>query len=550
MNARVLELLQRPENISKEDISLLQNEISKFPYMQSIRTLHLSAIFNFDAENYQKELTKTAAYTTDKKILYTFINKKNEEEKKELTKFKKIVLAKSENEVEKIFEEPVNIVEVPEQNITKNSSENLTETVEKIEAEKPVVTHPKSVVGDTELEAPILDKKENEFEVLKELEILEIENQLLEQEKAENAFKTREEDLNFSKETVLEHIDRSEDKEITSVKPSDISFNGFESFLPNVKFTVPSVQKEEPKSEPKSEIPAPTIEEKPTEEKIKSEEVPSEKTPELNISQPEKTEIIEEKIEMTIEKEEPQEINTPILTEEKEEIVEEIHTDWKPMNFEMNPLDSMIQKPAVSQPKPTEKPVEVKPEIAITEEKKMVEEVAPIELKKEVLEEVKIEEKPIEKSILNTSFLKANVQETPVQTIENQVEKVSAEENNSNVPGFVNTWQSWLKIDRSGIKTPENIPVKVIEKKAEIIDKFIEENPKISQLKEEVNFVVKEKNDDISHLMTETLAKLYTEQRLYTKAIKAYEILQNKHPESAEDFKAKIQEIRDLKQGK
>lgn len=555
MNARVLELLQRPENISKEDISLLQNEISKFPYMQSIRTLHLSAIFNFDAENYQKELTKTAAYTTDKKILYTFINKKKEEEKKELTKFKKIVLAKTEHEVEKTIEEPVKIVEVPEQNITEKFSENLTETVEKIEAEKPVVTHPKSVVGDTELEAPILDKKENEFEVLKELEILEIENQLLEQEKAEEenaeiAFKTREEDLNFSKETVLEHIDQSDDKEITSVKPSDISFNGFESFLPNVKFTVPSVQKEEPKSEPKAEISATVIEEKPTEEKIKSEEIPSEKTPELNISEPEKTEIIEENTEMTIEKEEPQVINTPILTEEKEEIVEEIHTDWKPMNFVMNPLDSMIQKPAVFQPKATEKPVEVKPEIAITEEKKIVEEVAPIELKKEVLEEVKIAEKPVEKSILNTSFLKNNVQETPVQTLENQVEAVSVEENISNVPDFVNTWQSWLKIDRSMVKTPENIPVKVIEKKAEIIDKFIEENPKISQLKEEVNFVVKEKNDDISHLMTETLAKLYTEQRLYTKAIKAYEILQNKHPERAEDFKAKIQEIKDLKQGK
>ena len=551
MNARVLELLQRPENISKEDISLLQNEISKFPYMQSIRTLHLSAIFNFDAENYQKELTKTAAYTTDKKILYTFINKKKEEEKKELTKFKKIVLAKTEHEVEKTTEEPVKIVEVPEQNITKNSSENLTETVEKIEAEKPVVTHPKSVVGDTELEAPILDKKENEFEVLKELEILEIENQLLEQEKSEEenieiAFKTREEDLNFSKETVLEHIDQSDDKEITSVKPSDISFNGFESFLPNVKFTVPSTPKEEPKSELEAEIPTPIFEEKPTEEETKPAEIPSEKTPELNISEPEKTEIIEENTEMTIEKEAPQVINTPILTEEKEEIVEEIHTDWKPMNFVMNPLDSMIQKPAVSQPKATEKPVEVKPEIATRDEKKIVEEVAPIELKKEILEEVKIEEKPI----LNTSFLKTSVQENPVQAIENQGEKLSAEENNSNVPGFVNTWQSWLKIDRSMVKTPENIPVKVIEKKAEIIDKFIEENPRISQLKEEVNFVVKEKNDDISHLMTETLAKLYTEQRLYTKAIKAYEILQNKHPEKAEDFKAKIQEIKDLKQGK
>ncbi len=55
------------------------------------------------------------------------------------------------------------------------------------------------------------------------MEILEIENQLLEQEKAEEenaeiAFKTREEDLNFSKETVLEHIDQSDDKEITSGK--------------------------------------------------------------------------------------------------------------------------------------------------------------------------------------------------------------------------------------------------------------------------------------------------------------------------------------------
>ena len=39
MNARVLELIQRPENISAEDISVLQSEIDKFPYMQSIRTL-------------------------------------------------------------------------------------------------------------------------------------------------------------------------------------------------------------------------------------------------------------------------------------------------------------------------------------------------------------------------------------------------------------------------------------------------------------------------------------------------------------------------------
>jgi hypothetical protein len=133
MNARVLELLQRPENISAEDISLLQNEISKFPYMQSIRTLHLSAIFNFDAENYHKELTKTAAYTTDKKILYHFINFKKETEKKEPTKFKKINLVKETETPNHLI--PETIVE-----------EKISET----EANK--------IVGDTEIEAPIPNK--------------------------------------------------------------------------------------------------------------------------------------------------------------------------------------------------------------------------------------------------------------------------------------------------------------------------------------------------------------------------------------------------------
>ena len=56
-------------------------------------------------------------------------------------------------------------------------------------------------------------------------------------------------------------------KEITSVKPSDISFNGFESFLPNVKFTVPSTPKEEPKSEPKAKFLQQLLKKKPTEEK-------------------------------------------------------------------------------------------------------------------------------------------------------------------------------------------------------------------------------------------------------------------------------------------
>jgi len=107
-----------------------------------------------------------------------------------------------------------------------------------------------------------------------------------------------------------------------------------------------------------------------------------------------------------------------------------------------------------------------------------------------------------------------------------EIEKVSEvvkPTSNSNVTSFISTWKSWLKIDRSEIVTPSEQ-----DKKAAIIDKFIENNPKISPIKEDVDFIVKEKSNDISHLMTETLAQLYVEQKLYTKAIQAYKILQEK----------------------
>ena len=120
-----------------------------------------------------------------------------------------------------------------------------------------------------------------------------------------------------------------------------------------------------------------------------------------------------------------------------------------------------------------------------------------------------------------------------------KVTEVVKPTSNSNVTSFISTWKSWLKIDRSEIITPSEQ-----DKKAAIIDKFIENNPKISPIKEDVDFIVKEKSNDISHLMTETLAQLYVEQKLYTKAIQAYKILQEKHPEKTEEFEERIEEIK------
>ncbi|WP_438590879.1 tetratricopeptide repeat protein [Flavobacterium pectinovorum] len=89
-------------------------------------------------------------------------------------------------------------------------------------------------------------------------------------------------------------------------------------------------------------------------------------------------------------------------------------------------------------------------------------------------------------------------------------------------------------------------------KKAELIDKFIETNPKISPIKSDpitlppIQFNINQ--EDNSYLMTETLARVYLEQKKYTKAIQAYEILILKYPEKISFFADRISDIKILQQ--
>ena len=86
-------------------------------------------------------------------------------------------------------------------------------------------------------------------------------------------------------------------------------------------------------------------------------------------------------------------------------------------------------------------------------------------------------------------------------------------------------------------------------KKIEIINKFIEANPKIPPVKNTPISVIPERNSsDTSYLMTETLAKVYLEQKKYQKAIQAYEILILKYPEKSHFFADRILDIKILQQ--
>lgn len=125
------------------------------------------------------------------------------------------------------------------------------------------------------------------------------------------------------------------------------------------------------------------------------------------------------------------------------------------------------------------------------------------------------------------------------------------------------SFHQWLQISRiqpiirenpqdknSMAKEPEPIIDEDKKKKAELIDKFIETSPKIPPIKPGVVFTpnIDLNKEDNSYLMTETLAKVYLEQKKYQKAIQAYEILILKYPEKSSFFADRIKDIKIVQQ--
>jgi hypothetical protein len=85
-------------------------------------------------------------------------------------------------------------------------------------------------------------------------------------------------------------------------------------------------------------------------------------------------------------------------------------------------------------------------------------------------------------------------------------------------------------------------------KKFDLIDKFIADNPKIKPQKDVPKIAIGDSvKFDKKELMTETLAKVYLEQKKYKKAIQAYKILSLKYPEKSGFFADRIKAVQRLK---
>lgn len=122
------------------------------------------------------------------------------------------------------------------------------------------------------------------------------------------------------------------------------------------------------------------------------------------------------------------------------------------------------------------------------------------------------------------------------------------------------SFNEWLKLTRfkpikreKGNHTKEEIPVSEKTEKAkkfELIDKFITQNPKINPTKASTSKgnLAKAQMIQPEALMTETLARIYVEQKNYKKAIQSYKILSLKYPEKSSFFANQIKAVEQLQE--
>ena len=647
METRIIDLIKNPETLRVEDLSLLETEIEKFPYMQSLRAIYLLGVHRFYNENFSKELAKTAAYTTDKRILYNLINKTNENMAAALaasafpfktdlaTKTPKIQEVKTEAipipapaEV-KIEEKTDLVTETQSTEISKPVSfveENKNEEAQALNNETPsipdvspieepqadILSPEKTETEKTELtaaeyiaaemaklksgaatEEPAIAEKEENIETTETIEIIsetEKEEILVEEVKAEEISPieiVEEKEVEVEVEIEAEPVEeeRFSAEELASPdtfnlrKPKETTIDfynrkqtGFVEETPAQKENIYSSEK------PISEKPAEKEEEKETnisfyaQKQAESiEESPAQKedfySAKTTSESPAEKEERETTIDFYARKQTSFVEETPAQKEdfysakttsessaEKEE--KETTIDFyarKQTSFvEETPAQKEDFYSAKTTSESSTENEERETTIDFYASKKADSDAqeeqtsySPVNIYQKQIDTEKedtaeVSKNPVQEENISTTEEAANSEKPEPKAEETEkVSEVVKPTSNSNVTSFISTWKSWLKIDRSEIVTPSEQ-----DKKAAIIDKFIENNPKISPIKEDVDFIVKEKSNDISHLMTETLAQLYVEQKLYTKAIQAYKILQEKHPEKTEEFEERIEEIK------
>lgn len=546
-------LMNKPDAITEKQAEALGSVLNEFPYFQSARALRLKGLYNQNSFKYNYALKVTAAHTADRSVLFDFITSETftsiqseyyDQKLKDLLEIK--VFDSEVVSFEEVTKTPEVRIDPIEQSILKSIKEATT-----VVFEAPVQEEQKT--AESIIDPSITTTEQDTFIEAKEEETIEpvIEQPIviLSEEEILNTFKEVTEVEELTEDAVGE-------QPIAILNEEEI-FNSFQE--------VTKAEEEEEEEEEtiiEETIITPSEEEilntfKKVEEVEITESVIKEEI--LNtFKEVEVTETAEETIEPVI--------NESIVTPSEEEI---LNTFKEVKEVEEKSADPIIGQPIakttffdeVVDDEITEVHVDPIEESILVS----IKEAATVTFEKE---EKNIEENPAAEELLEIEIPEAEVPENVKEAQENlEIGKpidFSVSEKHS--------FQEWLQlaraepIDRTSSETPketQSVEKKTIEaievidaeeekkKKAEIIDRFIEANPKISPIKPTmanppVQFNINEEEN--SYLMTETLARVYLEQKKYTKAIQAYEILILKYPEKISFFADRISDIKILQQ--
>jgi hypothetical protein len=172
-----------------------------------------------------------------------------------------------------------------------------------------------------------------------------------------------------------------------------------------------------------------------------------------------------------------------------------------------------------------------------------------------------IDRKILFEFITSKQFTNTSTEKISEEKINPNTSKTLAQENASEIleigkpikfnnaePHSFNQWmqlisQNPIHIEENSIKKPSEI-----KEKKDLINKFIETNPKIKPINKSTDYQNITPNSSLGNesLMTETLAKVYLEQKKYESAVKAYRILSLKYPEKSGFFADRINAIKIL----
>ncbi len=557
-------LMNKPDAITEKQAEALGSVLNEFPYFQSARALRLKGLYNQNSFKYNYALKVTAAHTADRSVLFDFITSETftsiqndfyDQKLKDLLEIKvfdsevvtfeevkkapevridpieQSILKSIKEATTVVFEEPSKIQQKIEETVIEQPVAVQTEETESnifAKTEEPVIEEQPTLIIPSEEEILSTFKEVNEVEENKEEVISEQPIAILNEEEIFNSFKEvtkAEEETTQSAENSIEtfkeeiadiNIETEEikDKPVEGVIIESVLTPSEEEILNTFKEAVTETETSEPIIEEES-IAAPS-----EEEILDTFKEVEEKTVDPVIQKPL--------------------VKATFFDEFVDDEIPEVHVD--PIE---NPVLVSIKEAAnVTFEEP-----------AVTEEAKTTEE-------PEAVEEITEKAELLEFGTPETETSEIEIPETVKEAQENlEIGKpidFSVSEKHS--------FQEWLQlaraepIDRSESengekKTTETTEIVTVEeekkKKAEIIDRFIETNPKISPIKPTMAtppIQFNSSDEDNSYLMTETLARVYLEQKKYTKAIQAYEILILKYPEKISFFADRISDIKILQQ--